>query len=132
MSLFSIEMKVRDYELDMQGIVNNSVYQNYFEHCRHEYLLHQGIDFAELTRQQVHLVVARIELNFKAPLTSGDTFMVTIEIEKITRARAVFRQQIINTKTERLCCEGLITGAAIHNDTGRIGFPPALLEKLNH
>lgn len=31
---FSIEMEARDYELDLQGIVNNSVYQNYIEHAR--------------------------------------------------------------------------------------------------
>jgi acyl-CoA thioester hydrolase len=28
---FASEMSVRDYECDMQGIVNNSVYQNYLE-----------------------------------------------------------------------------------------------------
>lgn len=47
----SLEMSVRDYECDIQGIVNNGVYFNYFEHARHWYLHQIGIDFAGLARQ---------------------------------------------------------------------------------
>lgn len=47
---FTLEMDVRDYECDIQGIVNNAVYQNYLEHARHEYLKEVGIDFAELAK----------------------------------------------------------------------------------
>ena len=48
-----LEFQVRDYECDMQGVVNNSVYQNYLEHARHEFLKMLGIDFAEMTRRGV-------------------------------------------------------------------------------
>ena len=30
--IFELKMKVRDYECDLQGIVNNANYQHYIEH----------------------------------------------------------------------------------------------------
>ena len=45
---FELEMKVRDYECDLQGIVNNANYQHYTEHTRHEFLRSEGVSFAEL------------------------------------------------------------------------------------
>ena len=59
---FSLELAVRDYECDLQGVVNNAVYQNYLEHARHEYLKSIGIDFAALTLQGINLVVTRVEM----------------------------------------------------------------------
>ena len=75
---FSLEMSVRDYECDMQGVVNNSVYQNYLEHTRHEYLKSIGINFKSYTERGVNLVVVRIEMDYKFSLASGDKFIVTM------------------------------------------------------
>ena len=35
---YELAFSVRDYECDLQGIVNNAVYQNYYEHPRHQLL----------------------------------------------------------------------------------------------
>ena len=60
---FTADMEVRDYELDIQGVVNNAVYQNYLEHARHLFLKANGVDFEQITREGVHLVVTRMELD---------------------------------------------------------------------
>ena len=91
---FALEMDVRDYECDMEGIVNNAVYLNYLEHARHAYLKSRGVDFAEWTRRGVHLVVVRIEADYLAPLRSGDRFVVGVDTERVSRLRFGFNQEI--------------------------------------
>ena len=70
-----LTLTVRDYECDMQGVVNNAVYQNYLEHARHECLKACNIDFAALTRAGIHLVVVRAEIDYKEDL-QGAQFVI--------------------------------------------------------
>ena len=67
--IYELTLKVRDYECDLQGIVNNANYQHYLEHTRHEFLLSAGVSFADLHTQGIDPVVARITISFKTPLT---------------------------------------------------------------
>ncbi len=115
---FSVEFKVRDYECDMQGIVNNGVYFNYLEHARHEFLLHHGLDFAALTAQKIHLVVIRSEMDYKHSLTSGDRFRVEVAVEQISKVKFGFRQQVVRLSDEKVALEALVTGTAL-NERGR-------------
>ena len=46
--IYELKLKVRDYECDLQGIVNNANYQHYLEHTRHEFLTSVGVSFARL------------------------------------------------------------------------------------
>ena len=127
---FTFEMSVRDYECDMQGIVNNSVYQNYLEHVRHEYLKHVGIDFSEYTRQGVNLVVVRAELEYKYPLTSGDTFVVALTMRRESSLKFAFYQDIFRMGDNRLILKGKIIGTAL-NQRGRPEIPEALAALLS-
>lgn len=129
MSGFSLEFKVRDYECDMQGIVNNSVYFNYLEHARHEFLLDRGIDFAELARKSINLVVVRSEMDYRASLTSGDRFVVTVAVEPISKVRFGFRQQVIRLPDNKVVLDGLVIGTAI-NARGRPEVPAEMLALL--
>ena len=116
MSDFSIEMSVRDYELDMQGIVNNSVYQSYLEHARHEFLHHHGIDFADLTERGVILVVKSIAMDFKNSLKSKDKFKVQVETFKDGHLKLVFKQTIVRLSDNKVALSANVTGVCLVNN----------------
>lgn len=122
---FSLDFKVRDYECDLQGIVNNSVYQNYLEHARHEFLLSRNISFTEFAKRGINLVVTRVELDYKHPLRSGDKFYVTVDVDRVSRIRAVFTQTIFHAADQRRVLVGKAYWAVV-NEQGRPCFPAEL------
>lgn len=115
MEKFSIELSVRDYELDVQGIVNNSVYQNYLEHARHEFLHHHGIDFVDFAQNNILLVVKSIEMNFKNSLVSRDKFKIEVSAIKEGNLKVVFNQDIIRLEDNKPILSAKVTGVAIKN-----------------
>jgi len=122
---FSIELDVRDYECDMQGVVNNSVYQNYLEHTRHKYLKTIGLDFATLTEKQINLMVIRVEIDYKAPLRSGDSFISGLRMIRISALRFGFEQFIYRKSDQKLIIKALVIGTNV-NAKGR----PELAKEL--
>ncbi len=121
---FTLDFSVRDYECDLQGIVNNAVYQNYLEHARHQFLRSCGFDFAQLHREGHDLVITRCELDYKNPLRSGDAFTVYLRAERQGRVRFVFAQEI-RRGDGTLILQGRFVGTCLNNN-GRAGFPAKL------
>ena len=119
---FRIEMEVRDYELDIQGIVNNSVYQNYIEHARHEYIKKLGIDFKEYAQKGINFVVIRAELDYKFSLTSGDKFWIGVYMEMESPIKFSFFQDIYRVSDNKLILKAKIIGTAL-NQRGRPEIP---------
>lgn len=124
---FSMTMQVRDYECDIQGIVNNGVYQNYLEHVRHEYLKGVGIDFADYAKRGINLVVIRAELDYQHPLVSGDSFIVGLRMVRESKARIAFYQDIFRQTDNKPVLKAKIIGTAL-NERGRPSIPTALVE----
>lgn len=111
---FEIQMKVRDYECDLQGIVNNANYQHYTEHTRHEFLLSKGISFSKLHNEGIDAVVARLTMAFKQPLRSGDIFLSRLAIEK-QGIKYVFYQDIFRLPDMKCCLKSEIQTVCLVN-----------------
>jgi len=119
-------MKVRDYECDIQGVVNNAVYQNYLEHSRHEFLLANNIDFIALANAGINLVVVRAELDYKQSLTPGHDFYITVELQKESRVKYAFVQHVYRKSDDKLMLKARTLGVAL-NEKGR----PTIFEALD-
>jgi acyl-CoA thioester hydrolase len=112
---FQIELQVRDHECDIQGHVNNAVYQNYLEHCRHLFLRSIDLDFAKLHYQGIDAVVIRAEVDYKHPLYPGDMFVIQLKIGRRGHLRIIFDQQIIRKSDNKLIVKARITTALVRN-----------------
>ena len=125
---FELEMEVRDYECDLQGIVNNSVYQNYLEHCRHKFLQFSGVDFVQLHNDGIDAVVIRAEIDYKFPLRPGDIFVVRLKLGRQGNLRIIFDQQILRKNDNTLMVNSRITAVLTRN--GKPLSPGFLVEKF--
>ncbi|MBQ0073759.1 MAG: acyl-CoA thioesterase [Prevotella sp.] len=125
--LFEHKDKVRDYECDLQGIVNNANYQHYLEHARHEFLLSKNVSFAELHEQGIDCVVSGIEMRFKVPLKSRDEYAVRINLKK-EGLRYIFLQDIYRLSDDKLCLKAKVEAVCIVN--GRLGDTDILMKAL--
>ena len=111
---FCHEMKVRDYECDLQGIVNNANYQHYMEHSRHELLAKLGVNFGKLHEDGIDAMVAKITIEYKLPLRSGDRFVVGINLER-QGPKIVFYQDIYRLSDGKLCTKGIVESICVEN-----------------
>jgi acyl-CoA thioester hydrolase len=113
--IYEQEFKVRDYEVDLQGIVNNANYLHYLEHTRHEFLYSKNIDFEGLHREGKDLLVTRNEIDYKSPLTSHDRFIVTLNMYLEGNLKMVFDQKIYRLPDKKLVVKAKVYGVCLHN-----------------
>lgn len=104
---------VRDYECDIEGVVNNANYQHYLEYARHEFLRSIGIDFRECTANDYIFMVSRIEMRFKTPLHGGEQCDVCLNVRR-EGARYIFEQDIIRVSDGKLAVSAEVECVAIH------------------
>ena len=117
--IFETRMEVRDYECDIEGIVNNANYLHYTEHTRHRFLRSLGVSFSQLHEQGVDAVVARMQLEYKTPLTCDDEFISRMGLEK-KGIRYVFTHDIYRAGDERLCFHATVDLVTLIN--GRLSI----------
>lgn len=125
--LFELEIAVRDYELDSEGIVNNANYLHYLELTRHEFIKARGYSFGEMSRDGIVPVANRIEIDYKSSLCSGDVMLSKLWVEH-KGVRYLFHQDIYNKETGQLVVRAVVSIVALVG--GQLSRGAELWEKL--
>lgn len=111
--IYEMPLKVRDYEVDSQGIVNNANYLHYLEHTRHEFCQERGISFSDMQREGIDPVVSKIEISYLTPLRLAESMVSSLWLER-KGARFVFHQDIFNAAGKQVV-KALVTIVALEN-----------------
>lgn len=112
--LYTLEMETRDYECDIQGIVNNANYQHYLEATRHKWLLDSGYSFRKWHEEGIDVVVSEINIKYKTPLHGQEAFLSCLNLRR-DGARFVFEQDIYRKADMALCVSAVVSTVSIVN-----------------
>lgn len=119
--IFTYEIKVRDYECDAQGHVNNAIYQHYFEVTRHEFMENVGLNFHQLHLQGIDPVVSNVQIRYKTPLLGMDKFKCTVSRIERVNVKYIFHQEITRIADNALCAKAKIEVVNLVN--GKLSKP---------
>ncbi len=112
--IYSMEIPVRDYELDSEGIVNNAIYLHYLEMTRHEFCRWAGYSFKAMSADGIVPVLSRVEIDYKTPLRSGDVMLSCLWVEA-KGVRFVFHQDIFNKLTGDVAVRAVVTVVSLED-----------------
>jgi len=88
-------IRVRFYELDPYEHVNHSVYIQYFEAARVEWLTAIGFPLERLKREGFQIFVTEIHTRYLSSAGPSDELIVESELADIKRVGMTFRQRIM-------------------------------------
>ena len=95
---FEMPIRVRDYETDSQGIVNNANYLHYLEITRHDFCEAAGTSFRAMQADGLDPVVRKIEIEYLRSLTMGDTMISRLALRR-KGPKFIFCQDIFHAAT---------------------------------
>lgn len=124
--VFELPIKVRDYEVDAEGIVNNANYLHYLEHTRHEFCQFAGFTFREMHSQGIDPVLRKVEIEYLTPLGLGEEMISKLNISR-KGARFIFQQDIYKPDGSPVV-KSFVTVACLEN--GRLGRGELLAQKF--
>ena len=86
---------VRSPELDSFGHVNHAVFLHYLEHARYLALEEAGFDWTSLDEHGQQIFVVRIEVDYLAQATRGQSLLVRTWADCFKRTQMVLGQEIV-------------------------------------
>jgi acyl-CoA thioester hydrolase len=105
------KIRVRTYECDSYGHVNNANYLNYLEYGRFEFLRDIGFDYQGMINAGYGVYVARVEIDYKRPAVMDDEILIQSWPVKKGAVSGVIAQKIV--RGDDIIVEAKVTWAFV-------------------
>jgi len=114
-----IQVRVRTYEIDSQGIVHNSVFLKYLETGRVEYRKSFGYKFIKsgMFNDGLKVVVVNNSIDYKSFAYIDELLNIYTKISWIKNSSFCFEQIISKDDTGEIVCEGRGVLVNLNRDT---------------
>ena len=90
------------HDTDCGGVVYYSNYLKFFEEARTEFFAEKGFSIKELADGGTLFVVARQEIDYKAPAGYGDILEIKVKVGQLGAAKIIFEHETINQNGQLL------------------------------
>ena len=94
MQRFTTRLRVRHYEMDALGHVNNAVYLHYLELAAVEHSEQLGFTLERYRELGGVFVMRRMEIDYRRSAVAGDVLNITTWVQQMRGPRAIRRYEI--------------------------------------
>ncbi len=117
-------------DTDLAGIVYYANYLKFIERARSEWVRGLGVDQGAMKRDEgVVFAVRRVEADYHSPARFDDELEVSTEVEAVTGARLVLRQNVL--RAGEMLFSAVVTLVAL-NEAGGVARLPAAFRRNLH
>lgn len=124
-----MEIRIYYHHTDAGGVVYYAKYLEFLEEARTEFFSDRGISVKELTKQGILFVVARQEIDYKAPAFYGDILRIDSRITENGRVKLEFTYEIKNQNNQIVSIAKTVL-VCVDKDLKPMSIPEEMRKKL--
>lgn len=126
----TVELPVLSFETDFLGVVNNTEFLRYIERVRYALGKKFGFSFKQVRNAKVWVVMARVEINYRAPAHFEDILLGTGWIEKVGKTSMTLAYEFRMKGSKKLIVDARQVMVFINNQFNPTPIPAEILKKL--
>ncbi|MDR1220123.1 MAG: acyl-CoA thioesterase [Treponema sp.] len=119
--VYECTLRVRTYECDSYGHVNNANYLNYLEYARYEFLKSIGFDYPAAIAAGYGVYVARIEIDYKRSAKTDEDLVIRSWPTKKGSVSGVIAQKILRGEDD--IADAMVTWAFVDSNGRPVKIP---------
>jgi acyl-CoA thioester hydrolase len=124
-----MKVKIYYHHTDCGGVVYYANYLNFLEEARTDFFAQRGFSIKELAENGTMFVVARQEIDYKAPAVYGDTLDIDARIVETSGVKIIFENEIYN-QNKQLISKARTILVCVDEDLKPKAIPQEIRTKL--